>query len=98
MDGLSFVFENLPDGLETVFFTQMNVGDSDKKVDHFLLSDGFSSVSVYAEVKSKNVQLGEQILGSVNSFTGIIKDYQITAMGDVPVKVAQVIAQRITFQ
>ncbi|KAF3981142.1 MAG: outer membrane lipoprotein-sorting protein [Methylococcales symbiont of Hymedesmia sp. n. MRB-2018] len=93
-----FILDKQPIGFQMVFFTRMDTGSSDEKVDHLLLSDGFSSVSVYREFKSDDTQLGIQTLGSVNSFTRIAEDYQITAMGDVPVKAVEEIAQGITFQ
>jgi sigma-E factor negative regulatory protein RseB len=98
LEEAGFVSNETPVGFQTIFFTRMNTGDSDKKVDHLLLSDGFSSVSVYREAKSDDIQIGIQALGSVNSFTRVVDDYQITAMGDVPIKAVQAIAQGITFQ
>ncbi|KAF3978394.1 MAG: outer membrane lipoprotein-sorting protein [Methylococcales symbiont of Iophon sp. n. MRB-2018] len=98
LEKMDFILDEQAIGFHLVFFTRMDTGISDKKVDHLLLSDGFSSVSVYREVKSDDTQLGVQTLGTVNSFTRIAEDYQITAMGDVPVKAVEEIAQGIAFQ
>jgi hypothetical protein len=52
----------------------MEIDNSDQTVDHLLLSDGFSSVSVYREALSEGVQMGVQDFGSVNSFTRAINE------------------------
>jgi len=49
-----FVLENVPAGFQTKFFTRMNRTNSEHAVDHLLLSDGFSSISIYREPKEEN--------------------------------------------
>lgn len=87
--------QNLPLNYHVVFFTLMK----DKKVaqatGHILLSDGFSTVSVYIEEKVKDPQEGLQVFGSVKSLTKIIDKFQITVLGEVPVSTVQFIAQGI---
>lgn len=92
-DEADFVLLNMPEGFKTVFFTQMKMSNSEQKVDHLLLSDGFSSVSVYRALKMDNTPTGLQTLGGVNSFTHVMGDFHITAMGEVPAKTVQFIAQ-----
>lgn len=93
-----FVLKNLPSGFQIVFFTRLKMDKSDQSVDHLLLSDGFSSISVYREAKADDSREGLQTLGTVNSFTHIVKNNQITAMGEVPAKTVQFIAQGVKFQ
>jgi len=95
IDQASFLVQNLPQNFQQVFFTRMNTDDAEQSVEHLLLSDGFSSVSVYKETKAKDAQEGLQTLGSVKSFTQIIDDHQITVLGEVPVKTVKFIAQGI---
>jgi sigma-E factor negative regulatory protein RseB len=64
-------------------------------VDHLLLSDGFTSVSVYMENKSAVMQSGLQSAGAVNSFSRTIGDAQITVMGEVPAETVKFIAEGI---
>ena len=94
-DEADFVLENIPSGFQAVFFIRMKMDDSTQSADHLLLSDGFSSVSVYREAKADDVQLGLQTLGSVNSFSLVIDDFQITALGEVPAQTVQFIAQGV---
>ncbi len=91
-----FGLGKLPSNFKVVFFTRINNDDdSGKPVEHVLLSDGFSLVSVYREAKAKDTQEGLQTLGSVKSFTRIIDGFQITVMGEVPAKTVQFIAQGV---
>jgi len=93
------ILENIPAGFKVAFFTRMNIGNSEQsEVDHLLLSDGFSSISVYKEKKTNHVGKGFQELGMINSFTHLIKNYQITVMGEVPAQTVQFVAQGIRFQ
>lgn len=98
IDKADFVLKNLPSGFQIVFFTRMEMDKSGQSVDHLLLSDGFSSISVYREAKADDSREGLQTLGTVNSFTHIVKNNQITAMGEVPAKTVQFIAQGVKFQ
>lgn len=91
------VLENIPEGFKIEFFTRMDSKNSVNSVDHLLLSDGFSSISVYRETKTKNTKDGLQALGAVNLFTHISKGYQVTAMGEVPAKTVQSVAQGVQF-
>jgi len=95
IDQASFLVQNLPQNFQQIFYTRMNTDDAEQSVEHLLLSDGFSSVSVYKETKAKDAQEGLQTLGSVKSFTQIIDNHQITVLGEVPVKTVKFIAQGI---
>lgn len=92
-----FVLENVPAGFDVVFFTRMHMDASNQPVEHLLLSDGYSSVSVYREALTDDVQLGLQTLGSVNSYTQAFEYSQITALGEVPAKTVRFIAQGVKF-
>ena len=94
-DKADFVLENIPSGFQAVFFIRMKMGGLTQSADHLLLSDGISSISVYREEKADDVQLGLQTLGSVNSFSLVIDDFQITALGEVPAQTVQFIAQGV---
>jgi sigma-E factor negative regulatory protein RseB len=96
-DKASFVINNLPTGFEKVFFTRMSMHKSEQPVDHLLLSDGFASVSVYLDGKDEEIDNGLQTIGSVNSFSRVMDDYQIVVLGEVPAKTVEFIAQGISF-
>ncbi len=91
----SFVLDNLPAGFERVFFTRMSMHKSSRPVDHLLLSDGFSSISIYLDDKGTEIDSGLHTVGSVNSFTRVVDDFQVTVLGEVPAQTVEYIARGI---
>lgn len=96
-DKASFTLNFLPPGFNKVFFTRMSMHKSAQPVDHLLLSDGFSSISIYMDDKNEDIESGLHTVGSVNSFTRIVDDFMVTVMGEVPAKTVELIAQGIYF-
>ncbi|MDQ7091960.1 MAG: MucB/RseB C-terminal domain-containing protein [Methylococcales bacterium] len=94
-DQSKFVINNIPQGFEEVFFMQMKMHGSNQAVEHLLLSDGFSSVSIYQEISEEMIPAGIQSAGSINSLVKKIKGFQFVVIGDVPVKTIQLIAEGI---
>lgn len=90
-----FMLKNWPAGFKPVFFIRNSMQQSQKAVDHLLISDGFSSVSVYLEPKEAQGMQGLNSLGSVNSFSRVIDNFQITVLGEVPAKTVEFIAAGI---
>lgn len=95
----SFVVKKLPQGFREMFFALTPLHDNNQPVEHLLLSDGFTSVSVYVENKNTGtgdvVPDGLQSIGATNSFTRTINNLQITVMGEVPEKTVKLIAEGI---
>ena len=73
-----FELKNWPPAFEKTFFSRNTMQQSKKTVDHLLISDGFSSISVYFEAKGEKSVEGLRALGPVNSYSRVIDDYQIT--------------------
>jgi len=97
-ENASFMLKNWPAGFKTVFFMRNSLEQSQKSVDHLLISDGFSSVSVYLGPKENDTVEGLHSLGSVNSFSRVIDNSQITVLGEVPVQTVEFIANGITLR
>ncbi len=95
MEKAAFSLENIPEAFKEVFFVQMKMQDSRQTVEHLLLSDGFSSVSVYQEYQDASISAGIQSAGTVNSLVKMVGGFQFVVMGDVPVKTIQFIADGI---
>jgi len=93
-----FMLKNWPPGFNTVFFIRNSLQQSQKAVDHLLISDGFSSVSVYLEPKQDQGLQGPNSLGSVNSFSRVIEKFQITVLGEVPAKTVEFIASGVALR
>ena len=94
-DQAAFVVTELPKGFREVFFTRKPMHNAEQPVDHLLLSDGFTSVSIYMENKSAAMQSGLQSVGAVNSYSRTINNYQLTVMGEVPAETVKFIAEGI---
>lgn len=97
-ENATFLLKNWPEGFEPVFFIRNSIQQSQKAVDHLLISDGFSTVSVYLEAKESQGIKGLHSLGSVNSFSKVIGDTQFTVLGEVPAKTVELIADGITLR
>lgn len=95
-ENAGFILKNLPSGFKSLFFIRNSMQQSQKAVDHLLLSDGFSSVSVYMEPKEANAVEGIHTLGSVNSYSRVLENYQLTVLGEVPAKTVEFIGSGIT--
>jgi sigma-E factor negative regulatory protein RseB len=93
-----FLLNNWPQGFKTVFYIRNSLQQSQKAVDHLLISDGFSSVSVYFGPKDNDTVQGLHSLGSVNSFSRVINNFQITVLGEVPIQTVEYIASGISLR
>ena len=93
-----FEIKNWPPGFEKVFFIRNTMQQSKKTVDHLLISDGFSSVSVYFETKGDEGIEGLRSLGPVNSYSRVIEDVQITVLGEVPVRTVELVANSVSLR
>lgn len=96
-ENVPFSLDNIPAGFKKIFFTRLSMHKATQPVDHLLLSDGFSSISIYLERAADDIESGLHTVGSVNSFTRSIDDYQVTVLGEVPAKTVRFIAQGFRF-
>ena len=94
-DQATFVVTKLPKGFREIFLARQPMHNTAQPVDHLLLSDGFTSVSIYMENKSAEMQAGLQSVGAINSYSRTINNYQLTVMGEVPAETVQFIAEGI---
>jgi sigma-E factor negative regulatory protein RseB len=94
-DNARFDLTQLPGGFHKQLFFTMAMPDPGHPVEHLLLSDGFSSVSVYLEHTKDKVELGPHVSGSVNAFSFLQGDYLITVMGEVPAITVRHIAEGV---
>ncbi len=90
-DAIGWVFEGLPAGFSISLQARIPAGDGENSsTEHFVLSDGLASLSVYVE----NLEEGEGLTGSsgmgaVNAFGRQVDGYQITAVGTVPAQTVE---------
>jgi len=93
-----YQLKNLPGGFELVFFVPNSLGKAKKTVDRILVSDGFSTVSIYIEDKGKQAAEGMRTLGALNSYSKIVGHYQVTVLGEVPAKTVERIASAFSLR
>jgi sigma-E factor negative regulatory protein RseB len=96
-ENASFELKKVPVGFQPLFFTRSSMHRTDHPVEHLLISDGFSSVSIYREKKQEGVN-GLHTVGSVNSYSKTIGDAQLTVLGEVPAKTVETIADGIVLK
>lgn len=93
-----WTFAGVPDGFQQVFYRRSIMPTDKQAVEHILFSDGFSSVSVYVDKKSKdNVAGYQKKWGALNSYSRVLDDFQITVMGAVPGKTVHAIGDGINY-
>ena len=79
-----WVAEQVPSGFRVVSTQQNILPDSEVPLTHIIYSDGLVTVSVFiAAVKGKK-KAGRSSVGASNSYSTIIDDYRVTAVGQVP--------------
>ena len=76
-------FVGLPAGFGLQLQDHWN-DEAGRRVEHFLLSDGLASVSVYVEKGSGEGLQGGAHVGAVNAWGGTVAAHQVTAVGEVP--------------
>lgn len=90
-----FKLNHIPGGFEPVFYTRRTMHGSDKLIDHLLLSDGLSSVSVYLEEYEEDMPTVQRSVGAINLYSRKLEPYQLTVMGEVPARAVRYIAEGV---
>lgn len=99
LDSLPWTLQGVPEGFQIISYSRMKRDPSDRPVDHVMLSDGFSSVSIYIEAKSKGtVKEYPKRVGTLNAHSARIGEYFVTALGEVPPKTVQAIAHGVRYR
>lgn len=99
LDSLHWTLRDVPEGFQIVSYTRLKRPPNNRSVEHILLSDGFSSVSIYIEEqKGDMVKEHPKKIGAINAYSLKMDDLLITVMGEVPAKTVQVIANGLRYQ
>jgi len=88
---MRFALSALPPG-----FSVINSGVT--PVEHWLLSDGLATMSVYVEPRSQGVKPGEGVVvrGATLTYTkGTLEHALVTVVGEVPVTTARLVAEAV---
>ncbi|NOY66090.1 MAG: transcriptional regulator [Gammaproteobacteria bacterium] len=89
----------LPSGYMKGMQTKHGLPMSRMPVEHFMYTDGISSVSVYIEAmnKDKPMMKGFSKIGAVNAYTTVISDYYVTVVGEVPKATVKFIGDSVSY-
>ena len=92
---LKWTLEDVPEGFQIVSYSALKRPPSNSAIEHILLSDGFSSVSVYIESKEGGINTGTYRMGAISVDTVVVGGHLVTVMGEVPMKSVERIASGI---
>jgi len=89
-------FSTMPDGYRLVNIFHRSLPMEANQAEHLILSDGLAGISVFIEKTDKPVSaIRMDKMGAVNSYTRVIGDYLITAIGEVPADAIKVIGDAL---
>lgn len=98
-ESLIWTLEDVPEGFQMMSYTRLKRDANNRVIDHILLSDGFSSVSIYVDELMNEIFTGQpRKIGAINSYTRKLDKYLLTIMGEVPEKTVQSIGNGIHLQ
>lgn len=98
-ESLNWSVEGAPEGFRMVSYSRLKRGIENRVIDHILLSDGISSVSIYIDqIMSEIFTAQPRKVGALNAYTRKIGNYLVTVMGEVPEKTVQAIGDGMRLQ
>lgn len=99
LESLHWTLDKVPDGFQLVSYTRLKRPSVAHSVEHILLSDGLSSVSVYIEqAKGDMVKTPPNQVGAIHTHFRKTDGHLVTVMGEVPAKTVQAIAHGLRYQ
>lgn len=96
IDSLRWTIQGVPAGFQIASYRQLKNASLKRPVQHLLLSDGLASVSVYFDQVGESLVVGQpSASGAIHSFSRKVGDFLVTAIGEVPARTVQAIANGI---
>ena len=98
-ESLIWTLDGVPDGFHMISYTRLKRDSNNRAIDHILLSDGVSSISIYIDqLMSEIFTAKPRKVGAINSYTRKLDKYLVTVMGEAPEKTVQTIGDGIHLQ
>ena len=98
-----WVFSDLPAGFRPSIHDLRREADG-TALEHFVLSDGLASISVYIERDDQDQGadeahefIGPATIGAVNAYGQQVAGHQVTVVGEVPARTARRVVEGIRF-
>lgn len=83
---------DLPRGFRAISTHEEKMPGSERFVTHILYSDGLANVSVFIAQNDDGNSQGPSSVGGSNSFSAVMDEYHVTAVGEVPAMTVEQIA------
>ncbi len=93
-----WAFQHLPQGFEVVMHVQRTLPGGAGRIQHWVLSDGLSAVSVFGREGQGSLTVAPRPLnamGAVNAYRRLAGSMQITVVGEVPRETIKLIADGV---
>ncbi len=92
-----WVVTRMPPGFEVRRHDLRRLPMSTFLVEHFMLSDGLASVSVYVDRPDSEEGFMEGLtrMGAMSAYGAVIQGYQVTAVGEVPPATVELVARHV---
>ena len=94
----TWVSDDLPAGYRAVSTHEEALPGSEAIVTHILFSDGLANVSVFIATHDGQEFAATSNVGGSNSFSMLVDDYRVTAVGEVPAMTVERIANSTRLQ
>lgn len=88
----AWVSDDLPAGFRVISTHEEKLPSNEKMVTHILFSDGLANVSVFISVHDGESFAAKSNIGASNSFSMLVDDFRVTAVGEVPAATVERIA------
>lgn len=88
-----WVADNVPSGFRVVSTQQKILPDADDPLTHIVYSDGLVTVSVFISPVTDEKKPRRSSVGASNSYSTVVDDYRVTAVGQVPQVTVEQIAR-----
>lgn len=93
---LNWTLRDVPSGFVIKSYARVQRPPLNRPIEHILLSDGLSSVSVYIDKVDERLMVSHaRKMGALNVFTRVVDGFQLTILGEVPAKTVESIANGI---
>ncbi|MGI9236698.1 MAG: MucB/RseB C-terminal domain-containing protein [Woeseiaceae bacterium] len=88
----TWLSDSLPQGFRAISTHEERMSNGDEYVVHILYSDGLANVSVFIAGRGDDDPHGKSRVGGSNTYSAVIGEYHVTAVGQVPAMTVEQIA------
>lgn len=98
VDVSSLQYADLPPGFSLLSAEEEELSGSDARVTHIMYTDGLATVSVFISAHVGDKVTERSTAGASNTYSVVVADRRVTAVGDVPAATVEKIAHAIRIE